>query len=130
MSRSVINTPTRSYLVSPDDFEPPEGRFRVFVAGRPTDTVTKQPIIATVTVQDPGFDVTNVRWKDDNWFVIVGWIKWQLPLLPTMDCQLHIRIEAENYWPANIVATVLQPPAGQSPVMITLPAAQTEMLHI
>jgi hypothetical protein len=122
----------------------------VFVVGRPTDTATKQPVAATVTVAESGFktaysqdgtiqgirpqqtkrDTAYVRWKVDNWFVIVGSIKWQLPLLPTTNQQIHIRMVAENYWPANIVATVLQPAAGQSPVMVTLTAAQTEMLQV
>lgn len=131
MSRSIINTPTRSYLVSPDDPVPRERMFRVFVAGRPTDSATKRPVSATVTVAEPGFDAAkNVRWKEDNWFVIVGWIQWQLPLLPTTDCQLHIRMEAPGYWPANIVTTVQQPPPGQSPVMVELLAVETEMLRL
>ena len=130
MSRTTITSGGEIYTVSPDDIVPAERRFRVFVAGRPTDTQTEQPVAATVTVSDPGFDTTNVRWKKDNWFVIVGWMRWQLPLLPTANQQIHLRMVAENYWPVNIVAAVLQPATGQSPVMVTLPAVQTEMLHI
>jgi hypothetical protein len=117
MSRTTITSAGEIYTVSPDEVVPPERRFCAFVAGQALDEVTKQPLSVPVkvSVDEPGF---TVKVKSDNWFVIAGITRWQLPALSTTASTLHLRLSAPGYLSKTLTATVPKTPPGKLPVIL------------
>jgi len=126
MSRTTIAFPDRTYTVSPDDPVPPEGRFRALVVGQALDDITllPLPVPVSVNVAEPGFVV---EVKDDNWFVVAGVLRWQLPKFASRSYTLHLTLSAEGYVPKALPVVIPQPAPGNLPDLVKLPGNITRL---